>query len=71
MAMKFISIGAAIVTLLENNVGVPAQFRVQGFQAQKKAAELFVDTDRLVEVSITQEQPLPFVLLGIDSEIEY
>lgn len=32
---------------------------------------LFGYTDRLVEVSITQQQPLPFVLLSIDSEIEY
>jgi len=31
---------------------------------------LFGYTDRLVEVSITQQQPLPFVLLSIDSEVE-
>lgn len=32
---------------------------------------LFGYTDRLVEVTVTQQNPLPFVLLGIDSEIEY
>lgn len=32
---------------------------------------LFGYTDRLVEVTITQQQPLPFVLLSIDSEVEY
>ena len=32
---------------------------------------LFGYTDRLVEVSVTQQNPLPFVLLGIDSEIEF
>ena len=32
---------------------------------------LFGYTDRLVEVTVTQENPLPFVLLGIDSEIEH
>jgi hypothetical protein len=32
---------------------------------------LFGYTERLVEVTITQQNPLPFILLGIDSEIEY
>jgi len=32
---------------------------------------LFGYTDRLVEVSITQQNPLPFMLLNIDSEIEF
>jgi len=32
---------------------------------------LFGYTDRLVEVTITQQNPLPFILLGIDSEIEH
>jgi len=32
---------------------------------------LFGYTERLVEVTVTQQNPLPFVLLGIDSEIEY
>lgn len=32
---------------------------------------LFGYTDRLVEVTVTQQNPLPFVLLSIDSEIEY
>jgi hypothetical protein len=36
-----------------------------------KEIYLFGYTDRLVEVTITQNSPLPFVLLGIDSEIEY
>lgn len=36
-----------------------------------KEIYLFGYTDRLVQVSITQENPLPFMLLGIDSEIEY
>lgn len=32
---------------------------------------LFGYTDRLVEVTITQQNPLPLTLLGIDSEIEH
>ncbi len=36
-----------------------------------KEIYLFGYTDRLVEVSVTQDNPLPFVLLSIDSEIEH
>ena len=36
-----------------------------------KEIYLFGYTDRLVEVTITQQNPLPFMLLNIDSEIEY
>lgn len=32
---------------------------------------LFGYTERLVEVTITQQNPLPFMLLNIDSEVEY
>jgi len=37
----------------------------------EKEIYLFGYTDRLVEVTITQENPLPFMLLNIDSEIEF
>lgn len=36
-----------------------------------KEIYLFGYTDRLVEVTITQQNPLPFMLLNIDSEIEF
>lgn len=48
MTMKFRTIGAGIVTLLNNSSG--DAFQATGFQIQTKAASLFTGSNRLVEV---------------------